>query len=85
MVQQQDQTFGNVFEFLQLNKKHKSQEDKISAQKIAYKNTTTSGNPLTKWKSQLTDTELRLLNSFIDANSKEMELLNENIQMLSKQ
>ncbi len=75
MVQEQAQTFSRIFQFLQLNNKHEAVERKISAQKIAYRNTTTIGNPLTKWKSQLTEEEQEFLQAFISDNKETMEKL----------
>jgi hypothetical protein len=75
MVQHQEKTFGDIFEFLQLSKKYKSHEEKISAQKIAYKNTTTSGNPLIKWKNQLSEEEQRLVRTYVSENKSRIEYM----------
>jgi hypothetical protein len=77
MVQHQEKTFSDIFEFLQLSKKYKSHEEKISAQKIPYENTTTSGNPLVKWKSHLSKQEQRLVNAFISQNNNRIERMME--------
>ncbi len=68
-----------IFDFLQLNKKHKDVEFKIAEKKLAYINTTTTGNPLEKWKSSLSEEEINTIQEIISRNQVDYNLIQKSI------
>ena len=68
LVTKQPEVMENVFNFLGLNPKYRSVEKKIAERKYFYKNTTTKGESLSKWKSTLTETEIESIDNITQKN-----------------
>lgn len=77
LIENQEHEFQRIFKFLNLKGIYQADVDKISAAKILYKNTTTSGNPLSKWEKQLSDEEKEEIKNCIIENEEEyLRILN---------
>ena len=76
----QEEVVKDVFNFLELQQKHKSSEDKVAKKLIGIINTTTKGNPLEKWKKHLSSAEIESIDHVIEENK---EQYNEIIRVLS--
>src|SRR5690606_6992456 len=64
-----------IFSFLDLKEKHKVVEDRIASQTVKVINTTTKGNPIEKWKSQLSEEEQNRINTVIEENQEKYETI----------
>jgi hypothetical protein len=80
LVKDQAATLTKIFKFLDLRKEHKSKEVKIVAKKRKIHNTTTKGDPLTKWKKNLSDTEKQLLKKVVSANKEKVEYIQQRLK-----
>ena len=60
---------NRVFDFLHLESIHKKELAKIVDSSRIIQNTTTSGNPLTKWEKVLTQEEKQIIEGRVSANS----------------
>ncbi|MCB9189244.1 MAG: sulfotransferase [Flavobacteriales bacterium] len=58
LIENQPEVLSKVFEHLNLNAKHQSQTNKIISRISSFKNTTTKGDPLKKWMTQLKEEEI---------------------------
>lgn len=73
LVNQQQVVFDEIFDFLKLEIKHKTIENKIGSKSLKYINTTTRGNPLEKWKKQLSKDEIEMIKVAIITHQKEYD------------
>jgi len=73
LITDQKNTLMSVFDFLDLLPKHKSEANKVAEKEIDLINTTTSGDPLSKWKQQLTPNEIATIDEVIEANRPRYE------------
>lgn len=58
LISNPEYEYRNIFEFLNLESKHKEIEEKIIQNPLKFKNTFTQGSSLNKWKKQLTSNEI---------------------------
>jgi hypothetical protein len=72
LVTTQPEVIKNVFNFLSLSPKHRNIENKIAKKKYSYKNTTTEGDTLSKWKSTLTEREIQCIDNITQKNTLSM-------------
>ncbi len=70
LVKDQEKVLENVFRFLNLKPKHDKAVREICEQEMKFKNTTTTGNPLDKWKTLLSDEEIQQIKNEITNNQK---------------
>jgi len=68
LVNKQEEVFSKLFNFLNLEARHAPKEIQIARNKSRYKNTSTSGNPLEKWKRHLTSDEKQIIEKVIQEN-----------------
>ena len=61
LVMDQENQLTKIFQFLNPDPRHSRYEKNISEEKIKVFNTTTQGDPLTKWKRQLDTSEISIL------------------------
>jgi hypothetical protein len=61
LVQNQEESLGKVFEFLDLRRKYKKIESSIQTKNRKIHNTKTKGNPIEKWKSYLSQEEMKII------------------------
>ena len=76
LVNDQSHSLRKVFDFLQLDKRHRSAEEKVLREQSKIYNTTTSGDVLTKWKDQLTADEQDAIKGVLDAHAEEVAFIN---------
>lgn len=62
----QETVLNKVFTFLNLESKHSNKSNQIASEPLKIINTQTSGDPLTKWKKQLSPKEIRDIELAID-------------------
>lgn len=65
-VLNKEECLGSIFNMLNLNEKHKSIEQQIIKKNRSIQNTTTSGNPINKWKKYLTNNEIEVVNNTLN-------------------
>ncbi len=80
LVEDQSTTLTKIFSFLDLRREHKSKEEKIVAKKRKIHNTTTKGNPLTKWKKNLSDSEKEQIKKVALANKEKIEYIHQRLK-----
>ena len=68
LVQNQSAVLKKVFGFIGLNPGHEHEVEKICNQVMKFRNTTTAGNPLNKWKKLLSVNEIEQINTQINEN-----------------
>jgi hypothetical protein len=73
LINEQSGTYSKIFSFLNLDEKHASVEKQIMGDTVKYKNTTTAGNPLNKWKKTLSPEEINAIDDVIKENQKEYD------------
>jgi len=73
LISNQELTFKKLFRFLSLEESHNRFENLIANKKIGLINSTTSGNPLSKWKKQLTEKEKEIIQSVIIENEPDYQ------------
>ncbi|MEZ4771901.1 MAG: sulfotransferase [Bacteroidia bacterium] len=66
LVNRQSEVLGKLFDFLDLNPAHHNHSEKIKTSGLKVINTSTSGDPLKKWKKHLSDQELATINQTIE-------------------
>lgn len=74
-VNEQARLLQTLFDFLQLDERHREKAQKIAAAQLNYKNTTTQGDPLTKWKKHLDQDELLAIEQEIAAHKEQFEFV----------
>ncbi|MCB0823381.1 MAG: sulfotransferase [Bacteroidales bacterium] len=72
-VREQQVQLKRVFDFLNLKEKYKSTETKICKSVSTYKNTTTTGNSLTKWQKHLSSSEQEIIDKVIESSRPEYD------------
>jgi len=72
LVENQSDSLSRIFDFLELDSKHQGKVQQICQKKRKVQNTTTSGNPLEKWKKYLTQEEQNILESFRERNKEQI-------------
>jgi len=75
LVSKQNETLQKVFDFLDLKAEHQQETGKIINTNITYKNTTTTGNPLNKWKKNLTPNEINTIESVISEHQEDYDAI----------
>jgi len=75
MVSHQELVLEKVFEFLNLEPKHHKKAMAISKSVSSFRNTTTAGNPLDKWKKHLTEAEKNAIVTAIKNNKPDYEFI----------
>ncbi len=78
-VTHQAEVLEGLFDFLQLKPKHDQKAQKIMKSVLKYKNTTTQGNPLTKWKKYLNPEELVEIDQTIAENQASYDFIMDSI------
>lgn len=78
LILNKEHELSRIFNFLDLNPKHKSTQEKIIQQNISYKNTTTKGNSLNKWKKQLTSNEIATIENLITEEKEKYDYIMRN-------
>lgn len=68
LITQQDQQLRALFEHLQLRPEHAAEAERIAQKATPLVNTTTSGNPLQKWKKQLSEGEVAAIDGVLKEN-----------------
>ncbi len=71
----QAQCMKDLFEFLQLDASHKTEEEKIINESIKIFNTSTEGDPRKKWEKHLTDEEKTELESILSVRSEDYNFI----------
>ena len=72
LVEKQSDSLSRIFDFLELDPKHQGKVQQICQKKRKVQNTTTSGNPLEKWKKYLGEKEKESLNDFRLRNKEQI-------------
>ncbi len=75
LVQKQESTLGQVFETLNLSNKHHEKEQAIFSRKRNVQNTSTKGNPLNKWKNQLSIEEISKIDEFVKEHEMDLKVI----------
>jgi len=75
LILHQEAILKRVFQFLDLKDEFKEVESKIATKKIALINTTSSGDPLEKWRKQLNDEEIADIQSSIETQSQDYQYI----------
>ncbi|MBI1289542.1 MAG: hypothetical protein GC178_18395 [Flavobacteriales bacterium] len=70
LVNDQASTMANVFRFLNLQEAHRSEEQRIQQLNLKHRNTSTSGDSLTKWKELLSQKEISEIDAVIQRNQE---------------
>lgn len=78
----QAEILSKVFEFLELAPKHVGKAKKIAASTLIYKNTTTSGDPLSKWKKHLKHEEIDEVDRIINEYQSDYKFINQSLDKL---
>ncbi len=65
LIENPEAAFEGLFDFLKLNPKHKQIEKQNASKLTSFKNTTTTGNPLEKWKTNLSEVEKTTVDTVI--------------------
>jgi len=73
LINKQENSFREIFDFLELKDSHIESEKKISTSKSKIINTTSQGNPLEKWKIQLSEREKEEVSEIILEYQKEYD------------
>lgn len=79
LVLDQAETMERIFQFLSLDPKHKSKEIKIVNKKRKIHNTTTKGDPLTKWKKNLSEVEKVVITDLVASNKEKYDYINKRV------
>jgi len=74
-VQQQASLLKQLFDFLELDPRHAARAERIAASVLSYKNTTTQGDPLQKWKKYLSEEEVAEIDRVLQAQAGEHEFI----------
>ena len=82
LVNHQTETLNSVFDFLDLDEKHRNHESRIVNKKVKYINTTTTGDPLEKWKRLLSTSEQTIINSCIEQNMEDYNKISSQLELL---
>ncbi|MCB2221776.1 MAG: sulfotransferase [Bacteroidetes bacterium] len=78
----QKEQLQRIFNFLDLETKHKKEEKKISGSVTVYKNTSTTGDPLTKWQKLLSQEEQKIITKVIEENQSGYDYILERTKQL---
>lgn len=65
LVMNQKGTLAAIFEAMELRSEHKQVADEIAQKATVLVNTTTKGNPLEKWKKQLSTQEIAAIDAVV--------------------
>lgn len=74
--------YGKIFDFLHLKNEHHKAEEQIVGKKLDFKNTSTKGSPLNKWKKQLTSQEIKEVSLQEELFLKEITQIKESLKLL---
>ena len=75
MIRQQNNVFKKLFSFLDLDERYRAHENRIAGKLVEHKNTTTKGNPLTKWRSYLSDGEKAIIHETIKEHQESYDFI----------
>lgn len=81
LVNDQENTIKRIFQFLKLDEKHEHHIEKIAKSKVNIINATTKGEPLEKWKKQLTTEEKESVKRTISKNMEYYKIIGEAISI----
>lgn len=85
LVMNQKETLAAIFEALELRHEHQSVADEIAQQATALVNTTTKGNPLEKWKKQLSAEEISAIDTVVAQERASYTFIKEALERLKIQ
>lgn len=68
LIQEQEESLMSIFDFLDLLPEHKKEALNVSKKEIDLINTTTKGDPLNKWRQQLTPKEISEIDKVLEKN-----------------
>jgi hypothetical protein len=80
LVRDQKGILLSLFRALDLEEMHHEEAIKIASQGTILVNTTTKGNPLTKWKDQLTDHEKLAIDKVLSDRDTSYQFINESLE-----
>jgi hypothetical protein len=81
-IRDQQVQLQRIFDFLDLESKHKKKEKNIAQSVTTYKNTSTSGDPLTKWKQLLSKEEQEIIMNIMEENKDSYNYILERTEQL---
>ena len=81
LVNDQENTIKRIFQFLKLDEKYEHHIEKIAKSKVSIINATTKGEPLEKWKKQLTTEEKESIKRTISKNMEYYKIIGEAISI----
>ncbi|WP_424961682.1 sulfotransferase family protein [Ekhidna sp.] len=82
LIRHQERLFKEIFAFLNLNAKFIKVEESIAKRKVDLINTTSKGNPLTKWKKELTSEEKKNIDRVIENEKNDYEYVIDKLRNL---
>jgi len=85
LVMNQKGTLAAVFEALELRSEHEKVAKEIAEKATVLVNTTTKGNPLEKWKKQLSAKEISAIDAVVEGQSEEYEFIRQSLERLKIQ
>ena len=85
LVMNQKGTLAAIFEAMELRSEHKQVADEIAQKATVLVNTTTKGNPLEKWKKQLSTQEIAAIDAVVAEHQEEYAFIRESLERLKIQ
>jgi len=77
LIEDEARQFTRIFNFLNLSNQHQKKIDKISKKQITFKNTSTKGDPLKKWKQHLDESEKLMIEKAIREHEEKYSFIQE--------
>tara|TARA_B100000965_G_scaffold348139_1_gene320606 strand:+ start:724 stop:1719 length:996 start_codon:yes stop_codon:yes gene_type:complete len=81
IVQDNKESMNRIFKTLDLKKEHRNYEQKIITKERKIHNTSTSGNPLSKWKKHLDGSEQEVISTFLEKEKEKFEFIKNAVPM----
>lgn len=75
LVTNQKEQIHATFKFIDLESKYKKEEEEIALSTMKFKNTSTKGDPLIKWKKHLTAIEIKDVETAIENNKSKYQFI----------
>lgn len=84
LVERQSEQLMSIFRFLDLEDSHSREAEQIAGTSMKPMNTSTSGDPLSKWRTHLTSEELKVIADEVNVQDEQFTYINHRLSEITK-
>ena len=81
LVRNQEAVINHIWSHLQLRPEHQHEAQRIAGSAMKIINTSTPGDPLVKWKRNLTESEQQVIQAMIEQHQEQYDWINDQVQL----